>query len=83
LQEARDAAIWCYGADAAGELAYDAVDYAGGVAIVLGAEGKGLRPRVAAACDALVSIPLRGRIESLSVSAAAAVLVYAAARRRG
>jgi 23S rRNA (guanosine2251-2'-O)-methyltransferase len=83
LQEARDAGIWCYGADAAGELAYDAVDYAGGVAIVLGAEGKGLRPRVAAACDALVSIPLRGRIESLSVSAAAAVLVYAAARRRG
>jgi 23S rRNA (guanosine2251-2'-O)-methyltransferase len=83
LQEARDAGIWCYGADAAGQMAYDAVDYAGGVAIVLGAEGKGLRPRVAAACDALVSIPLRGRIESLSVSAAAAVLVYAAARQRG
>jgi 23S rRNA (guanosine2251-2'-O)-methyltransferase len=83
LHEARDAGIWCYGADPAGEMAYDAVDYAGGVAIVLGGEGKGLRPRVAAACDALVSIPLRGRIESLSVSAAAAVLVYAAARRRG
>ena len=40
--------------------------------------GEGLRPRVAAACDALVSVPLRGRIESLSVSAAAAVLLYAA-----
>jgi 23S rRNA (guanosine2251-2'-O)-methyltransferase len=83
LQDARNRGIWCYGADAGGEIAYDAVDYAGGVAIVLGAEGKGLRPRVAAACDALVSIPLRGRIESLSVSAAAAVLVYAVARRRG
>jgi 23S rRNA (guanosine2251-2'-O)-methyltransferase len=83
LQEARDGGVWCYGADVAGEMAYDAVDYSGGVAIVLGAEGKGLRPRVAAACDALVSIPLRGRIESLSVSAAAAVLLYAVARQRG
>jgi 23S rRNA (guanosine2251-2'-O)-methyltransferase len=83
LAQAREAGIWCYGADAAGELAYDAVDYGGGVAIVLGAEGRGLRPRVAASCDALVSIPLHGRIESLSVSAAAAVLLYAAGRRRG
>jgi 23S rRNA (guanosine2251-2'-O)-methyltransferase len=83
LHEARNTGIWCYGADAAGELAYDTVDYAGGVAIVLGAEGRGLRPRVAGACDALVSIPLRGRIESLSVSAAAAVLLYAVARRTG
>jgi 23S rRNA (guanosine2251-2'-O)-methyltransferase len=53
----------------------------GPVAIVLGSEGRGLRPRVASACDALVAIPLRGRIESLSVSAAAAVLLYAAAGR--
>jgi 23S rRNA (guanosine2251-2'-O)-methyltransferase len=44
---------------------------------VLGAEGKGLRPRVAAACDDLVALPLRGRIESLNVSATAAVLLYA------
>ncbi len=46
--------------------------------LVLGSEGRGLRPRVASACDALVSLPVRGRIESLSVSAAAAVLLYAA-----
>ncbi len=50
---------------------------AGGVVLVLGAEGKGLRPRVADACDDLVSLPLRGRIESLNVSATAAVLLYA------
>ena len=40
---------------------------AAGVVLVLGAEGKGLRPRVAAACDALVALPMRGRIESLNV----------------
>jgi 23S rRNA (guanosine2251-2'-O)-methyltransferase len=44
--------------------------------LVLGAEGKGLRPRVAKACDALVALPMRGRIGSLNVSAAAAALMY-------
>lgn len=82
LAEAKTAGLWCYGADAGGKLAYDAVDYSGGVVLVLGSEGRGLRPRVAAACDALVSLPLRGRIESLSVSAAAAVLLYQAAAAR-
>jgi 23S rRNA (guanosine2251-2'-O)-methyltransferase len=82
LAQAKRAATWCYGADADARLAYGAVDYTGGAVLVLGSEGKGLRPRVAASCDALVSIPLRGRIESLSVSAAAAVLLYAATARR-
>jgi 23S rRNA (guanosine2251-2'-O)-methyltransferase len=82
LHAARDDGFWIYGADAEGALAYDAVDYTGSVAVTLGAEGRGLRPRVAAACDALVSIPLRGRIGSLSVSAAAAVLLYAVDRSR-
>ena len=50
--------------------------------LVLGAEGRGLRPRVASSCDELVSLPLRGRIESLNVSAAAAVLLYATLQRR-
>jgi 23S rRNA (guanosine2251-2'-O)-methyltransferase len=80
LITAKRAGMWCYGADASSKLAYDAVDYGGAVVLVLGAEGKGLRPRVAAACDELVSIPLRGRIESLNVSAAAAVLAYVATR---
>lgn len=79
LQEAKGAGAWCYGADAAGTIAYREVDYRGGVVLVLGSEGRGLRPRVASACDALISIPLAGRTESLSVSAAAAVLLYAAA----
>ncbi len=82
LADAKAADLWCYGAAADGQASYDAVDWAGGVVLVLGSEGRGLRPRVAAACDALVSLPLRGRIESLSVSAAAAVLLYRAAAAR-
>jgi 23S rRNA (guanosine2251-2'-O)-methyltransferase len=81
LAEAKRTGIWCYGADGGAPLTYDAVDFSGPVALVLGSEGRGLRPRVASACDALVAIPLRGRIESLSVGAAAAVLLYAAADR--
>jgi 23S rRNA (guanosine2251-2'-O)-methyltransferase len=80
---AKEHGIWCYAADAGGALAYDEVDWRGGVAIVLGAEGRGVRPRVAASCDGRVAIPLRGRIESLSVSAAAAILLYAATVRAG
>lgn len=78
LRDAKSRGLWCYGADAAGELDYRRLDFRGGVVLVLGSEGRGLRPRVAAACDGLISLPLRGRIESLSVSAAAAVLLYAA-----
>jgi 23S rRNA (guanosine2251-2'-O)-methyltransferase len=76
LAEAKAAGAWCYGAAAGAHTPYTAPDYAGGVVLVLGAEGKGLRPRVAAACDDLVALPLRGRIESLNVSATAAVLLY-------
>ncbi len=82
LGDCKAAGMWCYGADAGARVAFDSVDYRGGVVLVLGSEGRGLRPRVAAACDALVAVPLRGRIESLSVSAAAAVLLYAAGRAR-
>jgi 23S rRNA (guanosine2251-2'-O)-methyltransferase len=77
LAQAREAGCWCYGASVAeGAVAYDAPNYSGGVALVLGSEGAGLRPRVAAACDQLVSLPLQGRIGSLGVSAAAAALLY-------
>jgi 23S rRNA (guanosine2251-2'-O)-methyltransferase len=78
LAQAKRAGRWCYGADGSAPLPYGTVDFGTAPVLVLGAEGHGLRPRVAASCDALVAIPLRGRIESLSVSAAAAVLLYAA-----
>lgn len=83
LGEAKAAGMWCYGADPDAEMRYSEVDWSGPVVLVVGSEGRGLRPRVASACDALVSIPLRGRIESLGVSAAASVLLYAAAAARG
>jgi 23S rRNA (guanosine2251-2'-O)-methyltransferase len=82
LGEAKAAGCWCYGAAGEATVAYDAPDYRGGVVLVLGSEGKGLRPRVAASCDELVAIPLRGRIESLNVGAAAAVLLYEIVQRR-
>ena len=62
---------------------YVDADYSDGAVFVLGAEGRGLRPRVRAACDAAVAIPLRGRMGSLNVSTAAAVLLYEAVRQRG
>jgi len=82
LGQAKEAGAWCYGADGAGDTPYDAPDYRGGVVLVMGAEGSGLRPRVARSCDALVALPLRGRTESLNASAAAAVLVYEILQRR-
>jgi 23S rRNA (guanosine2251-2'-O)-methyltransferase len=82
LAQAKAAGLWCYGADADGDVSYDQLDYAGPVVLTLGSEGRGLRPRVAGACDTLISIPLRGQVQSLSVSAAGAVLIYAAARAR-
>ena len=82
LIAAKAAGCWCYGADAAADTRYDEIDYGGGVVIVLGSEGQGVRPRVAAACDVLVALPLTGRIESLGVSAAAAILAYQVTRAR-
>ena len=80
---AKDAGAWIYGAQAEAETRYSDAELTGKVVLVLGSEGKGLRPRVAAACDLLISIPLRGRVGSLNVSAAAAALLFEAVRQRG
>jgi len=82
LAEAKQAGAWVYGAQAGAPTAYTDVDWRGRVVIVLGSEGRGIRPRVRSMCDDLVSLPVRGRIDSLNVSAAAAVLLYEAARSR-
>jgi 23S rRNA (guanosine2251-2'-O)-methyltransferase len=83
LTRAQQAGAWAYGAAVhAGQL-YTDIDLTGKAVLVLGSEGRGLRPRVAGACDALVSIPLRGRVGSLNVSAAATALLFEAVRQRG
>jgi 23S rRNA (guanosine2251-2'-O)-methyltransferase len=82
IADAQDAGCWCYGAAAGAANAYDEPDYRDGVVLVLGAEGRGLRARVAAACDMLVALPLLGRVASLNVSSAGAVLMYEVLRAR-
>jgi len=67
---------WVYGAAVDGSVAYERPDYRGRVVLVLGSEGRGLRPRVAESCDELIRLPNRGKVGSLNVSTAAAALVY-------
>jgi 23S rRNA (guanosine2251-2'-O)-methyltransferase len=74
--------LWVYGAAAGEGERYSAVDLTGPVVLVMGSEGAGLRERVAATCDAKLSIPLRGKAASLNVSAAAAVLLFEVVRQR-
>jgi 23S rRNA (guanosine2251-2'-O)-methyltransferase len=83
LADAKAAGFWIWGADAeAKSRAWD-VDLKGPTVLVLGGEGKGIRPRVAKACDGLISLPRRGEVESLNVSAAATALLFEAMRQRG
>lgn len=82
LKLAQDAGAWIYGADAEAALHYTDAELTGKAVLVLGSEGRGLRPRVAAACDLLVAIPVRGRVASLNVSAAAAALLFESVRQR-
>ena len=82
LADIKGPELWVYAADAEGSLSMWGADLLGGVALVLGAEGKGVRPLVRRTCDALISIPLAGKVGSLNVSVAAAVLLYEARRQR-
>jgi 23S rRNA (guanosine2251-2'-O)-methyltransferase len=85
LGEAKQREAWVYGAAAEATVAYDGPDYSGRVVLVLGSEGRGLRPRVSEACDELIALPVLGKVSSLNVSTAAAALVYGIlqSRRRG
>ena len=82
LNEIKRGDLWIYAAAADADQSLWDADLDGGLALVFGAEGKGVRPLVRRACDGAISIPLAGRVESLNVSVAAALLLYEAARRR-
>jgi 23S rRNA (guanosine2251-2'-O)-methyltransferase len=82
LGEVKRNDLWLYAAVGDGATPMWQIDLSGGVALVFGAEGKGLRPLVRRTCDDEVSIPMAGSVESLNVSVAAAVLLYEAKRQR-
>ena len=82
LEELKEAGVWTVGLDGNADTSYDAVDYTLPTAIVLGAEGSGLRRLVRERCDRLASIPMRGHVESLNVSVAAGVTLFEAVRQR-
>ncbi len=81
LQKLKDKGIWVYGADMDGEH-YKKVNYDGAVALVIGNEGKGISPLVAKDCDVIVSLPMKGKINSLNASVAACILMYEIADKR-
>lgn len=80
LLEARQAGRRVVGAAAGAPDDFRAAGITADAVLVMGAEGTGLRPRVKAACDVLVSIPMRGRVSSLNISVAAALLLFEADR---
>lgn len=82
LEELKEAGVWTVGLAGDAPEPYDAVDFTVGTAVVFGAEGTGLRRLVRERCDRLVSLPMRGAVESLNVSVAAGVVLYEAVRQR-
>jgi 23S rRNA (guanosine2251-2'-O)-methyltransferase len=82
IGELKDAGVWTVGLAAEARESYDLVDFTQPTALVLGAEGQGLRRLVRESCDRLASIPMRGHVDSLNVSVAAAVVLFEAVRQR-
>src|ERR1044072_8333336 len=82
LATAKEAGFWIWGADAEAADAPWSAALTGPTRLLLGGEGKGIRPRVASACDGLLALPGVGRVESLNVLAAAAALLFEASRQR-
>lgn len=82
ITQLKERGYWIAGADGAGETTVWEMDWDRPVAVVMGSEGKGLRPRVAEACDYRVAIPMRGPVESLNVSVATGILLFEAMRGR-
>jgi 23S rRNA (guanosine2251-2'-O)-methyltransferase len=82
LEEMKKENIWVVALDERGTQPYDSLDYNMHCALVLGSEGKGLHDLARRHCDFLVSIPMAGKVASLNVSVAAAIVMYEVARQR-
>jgi 23S rRNA (guanosine2251-2'-O)-methyltransferase len=82
IQALKDAGLWIIGVDQRGSTSYAAIDFRPATAIVLGAEGSGLSELVKKKCDFLAEIPMKGKINSLNASVAAAVVLYEALMQR-
>lgn len=82
IDDLKSRGLWIYGADMDGQDRCD-VDFSGSVALVIGSEGKGLGRLVREKCDFIVSLPMKGRVNSLNASVAAGILMYEVVRQRG
>jgi 23S rRNA (guanosine2251-2'-O)-methyltransferase len=78
----KERGLWVVGLSPEAPNPWFSFDFKSPVALVVGSEGKGLRPRVASHCDALVSLPQRGKVQSLNVSVAAGIVLYEVVRQR-
>ena len=83
LEHLKEKGFWVVGADMEGELLYYESNLKGPLVIVMGAEGKGISLLTKKMCDFLVRIPMRGKVSSLNVSVAAALLIYESVKQRG
>jgi 23S rRNA (guanosine2251-2'-O)-methyltransferase len=82
VEELKEAGVWTVGLAGEAPTAYDAIDFSAPTAVVLGAEGAGLRRLVRERCDYLASIPMHGHVGSLNVSVAAGIVLFEAIRQR-
>jgi 23S rRNA (guanosine2251-2'-O)-methyltransferase len=82
LEELKEAGVWTVGLDADSETPYYQLDLTVPTALVVGAEGHGLRRLVRERCDFVAAIPMAGHVSSLNVSAAAAIVLFEAVRQR-
>jgi len=82
IEKLKEAGFWVVGTDSDGKNQYTDKIYNSPTAIIIGSEGKGLRPSIAKHCDFIVKIPLMGKITSLNASVSAAIIMYEVLRQR-
>jgi 23S rRNA (guanosine2251-2'-O)-methyltransferase len=82
IQDLKETGLWVYGVDPQAEKLHTDIDMTGPMALVFGGEGEGIRPGVLSECDDRMKIPMQGCVQSLNVSAAAAVMLFEVVRQR-